>query len=86
MEPCETRYDLGWRKNVESVFGRNPWLWLLPLYGAGPVGDGVTWPEGKSKEDRLEEGVGGGGDAEYESESGQEFEDARDESSSSQGD
>lgn len=44
MESSETRYDLGWRANVESVFGRNPWLWLLPVYGAGPVGDGACAP------------------------------------------
>lgn len=82
MEPCETRYDLGWRNNVESVFGRNPWLWLVPVFGAGPVGDGVTWPEGRCKEDRIEEGGAGGGLGPHESGSGEEFEDALDESSS----
>ena len=24
--------------------GENPWLWLLPVYGSGPSGDGVHWP------------------------------------------
>jgi palmitoyltransferase len=38
------QYDLGWRQNVEMVFGRNPYLWLIPVYGSGPSGDGVHWP------------------------------------------
>eukprot|EP00298_Acanthocystis_sp_HF-20_P001886 c12360_g1_i2.p1 GENE.c12360_g1_i2~~c12360_g1_i2.p1 ORF type:complete len:286 (-),score=81.64 c12360_g1_i2:27-884(-) len=37
-------YNVGWRKNVEQVFGRNKWLWLVPVFGDGPVGDGVNWP------------------------------------------
>lgn len=37
-------YDVGWRRNVESVFGANPYLWLVPVVGGGPVGDGVHWP------------------------------------------
>ena len=27
-----------------QVFGTNPWLWLLPVWGGGPAGDGVHWP------------------------------------------
>ena len=44
IESDDTDYDVGWRRNVESVFGANPWLWLLPVFGKGPVGDGVHWP------------------------------------------
>jgi len=38
-------FDLGCRNNWDQVFGRNPWLWLFPVYGASgrPLGDGVTW-------------------------------------------
>ena len=39
-----SQYNVGWRKNWESVMGENPWLWLLPVYGDGPSGDGVHWP------------------------------------------
>ena len=39
-----TRYDLGPRANWEQVFGQRPHLWPLPLYGAGPGGNGVSWP------------------------------------------
>lgn len=39
-----SKYNVGWRKNVESVMGENPWLWLLPVYGSGPTGDGIHWP------------------------------------------
>jgi hypothetical protein len=33
------------RQNWEQVFGVDPWLWLLPLYGRSgkPVGSGVSW-------------------------------------------
>ena len=24
--------------------GTNPWLWLVPVYGGGPAGDGISWP------------------------------------------
>ena len=30
--------------NWEQVFGRRVHLWPLPLYGAGPAGNGVSWP------------------------------------------
>jgi hypothetical protein len=36
-------FDLGWRRNLEQVFGKDRRLWALPVYGAGPVGDGVIW-------------------------------------------
>ena len=44
IESDDTNFDVGWRRNVESVFGANRWLWLLPVIGHGPVGDGVHWP------------------------------------------
>jgi len=37
-------YDVGWRSNIEQVFGPDAWAWLLPIYHTGPVGDGVSWP------------------------------------------
>jgi len=47
IESCglaDPKYDLGSVANLESVFGANRWLWLLPVYGQGPVGDGIHWP------------------------------------------
>ena len=41
----QSRYHVGWRANLESVLGDNPRLWLLPVYGNGPTGDGIHWPE-----------------------------------------
>ena len=38
------KYDVGLRGNWEQVFGPNPWLWFIPVYGTGPVGDGLSWP------------------------------------------
>lgn len=40
----ETCYDCGWFSNMGQVFGTSPWLWLIPVFGDGPEGDGVTWP------------------------------------------
>jgi palmitoyltransferase len=43
-------FNVGWRRNVEQVCGARPWLWLIPVQGGGPVGDGINWPtaEGRS--------------------------------------
>uniref|UniRef100_A0A7S4P7B2 Palmitoyltransferase n=1 Tax=Guillardia theta TaxID=55529 RepID=A0A7S4P7B2_GUITH len=64
IEADDRRYDVGWRKNFESVFGRNPWLWALPVYGSGPVGDGVHWEiaPGQEVELDVEAGEKGNGD------------------------
>lgn len=37
------RYDRGWRENLKTVFGSDWRLWALPIYGQGPMGDGVHW-------------------------------------------
>lgn len=39
------RYDLGFGRNMEQVFGPNPCLWLAPChtYSSRPAGDGVRW-------------------------------------------
>ena len=34
-------FDLGWRRNLQHVFGPNRWLWLLPVMNS--VGDGWRW-------------------------------------------
>jgi hypothetical protein len=44
IEESAPQYDMGWRHNVEQVFGRNRLLWLIPVFGEGPVWDGVYWP------------------------------------------
>jgi hypothetical protein len=36
------QYDVGRRRNWESVFGSNIWLWPLPVFG-GMTSDGVIW-------------------------------------------
>lgn len=34
-------FDLGWRKNLEHVFGPSRWLWFLPV--CNTTGDGWRW-------------------------------------------
>ncbi|KAL4428875.1 hypothetical protein ABPG74_001362 [Tetrahymena malaccensis] len=45
IESNQNVYDLGKRKNFYQVFGQNPILWLLPVFGESgrPYGDGVAW-------------------------------------------
>lgn len=40
-------YNAGTSKNWRQVFGKNPYLWFTPIYGATgkPDGDGVIWPQ-----------------------------------------
>lgn len=40
-------FNVGKSKNWKQVFGKNPWLWFCPIYGATgkPDGDGVIWPQ-----------------------------------------
>lgn len=33
-----------WPRCVRQVFGSDPRLWFLPVWGGGPAGDGVHWP------------------------------------------
>ena len=37
-------FDVGESRNWRQVFGKNPRLWFLPVYGGGPDGDGIHWP------------------------------------------
>lgn len=39
-------YSVSFYRNFTQVFGRNPWMWLVPLYGRSgkPSGDGILWP------------------------------------------
>ena len=39
-------YSISLYRNFLQVFGRNPWMWMLPLYGRSgkPAGDGIIWP------------------------------------------
>ncbi len=32
------------RRNWQQVMGKDPRLWLLPVYGGGPDGDGIHGP------------------------------------------
>ena len=38
------KYDIGYYKNLKQVLGKNPWFWLLPVWGGGPEGNGIEWP------------------------------------------
>jgi len=44
IEMNASKFDVGMRANFEQVFGENPWIWFLPVYGRGPNGDGLHWP------------------------------------------
>jgi len=37
------RFHRGWRENLQSVLGADPRCWFVPLWGSGPLGDGVHW-------------------------------------------
>jgi hypothetical protein len=52
----EVSYNLGAAKNWEQVFGRNPWLWWVPIHGTTgkPIGDGVLWPQTFNKNEQRE--------------------------------
>ena len=41
----KSTFNKGLRKNWEQIFGKNPWLWMLPFTGESgkPIGDGVVW-------------------------------------------
>lgn len=76
IETDGTDFDNGWRANVESVFGKNPWLWAIPVFGDGPVGDGVHWPMRRVVQDAQDSGpqmpalgVAHGRQAEYDTDS-----------------
>lgn len=51
-----TIYNMGTKKNWTQVFGRNPWLWGLPIYGqtGRPIGDGVIWPQTFNNDEQRE--------------------------------
>jgi hypothetical protein len=39
-------YSLSLYRNFTQVFGKNPWMWWVPIYGRSgkPSGDGIIWP------------------------------------------
>ena len=50
IESLENNYNQSYTisvyRNFTQVFGRNPWIWMLPFYGKSgkPSGDGIVWP------------------------------------------
>ena len=42
--PHSGAFNVGRRRNWEQVFGTNPWLWFVPVFGSGPAGNGLVWP------------------------------------------
>jgi len=47
------KYDVGNRINIAQVMGYQPWLWFIPIYGAGPAGDGIAWPTNEDDENHY---------------------------------
>ncbi|KAL1525676.1 hypothetical protein AB1Y20_020526 [Prymnesium parvum] len=43
LHPLDWRYDVGVFANLKQVFGRQIWLWALPVMGDGPDADGLEW-------------------------------------------
>jgi len=56
IEGPSPMFDVGYRRNWQQVFGRDPVLWFLPVYGGGPDGDGVHWPSGHVKSPEVPAG------------------------------
>ncbi|GAB2224088.1 hypothetical protein Droror1_Dr00004835 [Drosera rotundifolia] len=49
------KYDLGWKKNFEQVFGKNKALWFLPIiskedFDSIPALQGICFPVGENEE------------------------------------
>lgn len=42
---CSNAYDLGWRRNLQQIFGTNILIGFLPL--ASSLGDGCVFPMGR---------------------------------------
>eukprot|EP00039_Didymoeca_costata_P007918 m.105404 g.105404 ORF g.105404 m.105404 type:complete len:320 (+) comp13873_c1_seq1:954-1913(+) len=42
VKPTKRGWDLGWRDNFKSVFGKKPLYWLIPV--PSKTGDGVNFP------------------------------------------
>lgn len=70
-------FDLGWRRNLRSIFGENPLLWALPVYTT--LGDGWAWDPSpkwlavrdiirseREAQQQLERAAGWGGDPSWE--------------------
>lgn len=48
-------FDLGWRRNLRQLFGRNPYLWVFPICNS--TGDGWHWepsPKWLEARDRIQ--------------------------------
>ncbi|KAF2838286.1 zf-DHHC-domain-containing protein [Patellaria atrata CBS 101060] len=41
LEKLPNAFDVGWRRNVQNVFGKNHWLWLVPI--STHLCDGWSW-------------------------------------------
>ena len=44
IEGPSPEFHAGMRRNWMQVMGKDPYTWMLPVYGGGPDGDGVHWP------------------------------------------
>ena len=46
-EMQESPYNLGAYYNWMQVFGKNWWIWPIPIFlsSGGPLGDGIIWPK-----------------------------------------
>ena len=39
LDPDDSRFDVGIIQNLRQIFGSKPWLWALPVHGAGSLMD-----------------------------------------------
>jgi hypothetical protein len=44
IEGPSPEFNVGLSRNWRQIFGKDPRLWFLPVWGGGPEGDGVHWP------------------------------------------
>ena len=56
IEGPSPEFDAGMKRNWRQVMGKERWMWLLPIWGSGPDGDGVHWPSPLVKWAEMVEG------------------------------
>ena len=44
IEGPSPEFNVGVRRNMRQIFGKDERFWFLPIWASGPDGDGVHWP------------------------------------------
>ena len=60
IEGPSPEFHVGIPRNWKQVMGKDRRLWLLPVWGGGPDGDGVHWPSPLVTWSRLPDDIEGG--------------------------